>query len=156
MLASADTPYLEVAEVRSVQKDNATCRVILSDGTDLPDVRLRPLLDNKGALLIIPEVGSDIVIGFISKSEAVALIYSAAEEIIYNKGENKGMVKIAPLIKEINSLKKDLNDLKNSIKNWTPVAQDGGAALKAATAAWFAQPLKDTQLADLENDKIKH
>lgn len=155
-LAKDDNTYLQRGEVRSVNRDQATCAVVLENGEELPDVRLRPLLENKGYLLVVPEVGSDIVVGFLNKAEAVALIYSAAEEIIYNEGQNKGLVKIEPLIKEINLLKKEINDLKNIIKNWIPSPNDGGVALKTAAAAWFAHPLKNTRLEDLENKQIKH
>jgi hypothetical protein len=58
------------------------------------------------------------------------------------------------LVQQINKIEQDLNSLKTVFKNWTPVSQDGGAALKAAATSWAAQQLQKTQNTDIANDKI--
>jgi hypothetical protein len=53
-------------------------------------------------------------------------------------------------------LEKDVNALKSVFSGWTPISQDGGAALKSAAGTWFGQQLTVTSKSDIENDKIKH
>lgn len=78
------------------------------------------------------------------------------QEILFNGGENKGLVKIEKLVDKINAIEKDVNTLKQSFTSWVPAPQDGGAALKGAVASWAGQQLQTTTKSDLENDKIKH
>lgn len=41
----------------------------------------------------------------------------------------------------IDEMQDDISALKQVFQTWVPVANDGGAALKAAAGAWMAQPL---------------
>lgn len=79
-----------------------------------------------------------------------------ADNIIFNGGNLNGMVKIDDLTTRLNIIEKDINNLKTVLASgWTPVPQDGGAALKAAAAAWAAASLTETVRSDYENTKIK-
>jgi phage baseplate assembly protein V len=42
---------------------------------------------------------------------------------------------------EMNKIVSSVNALRTAISGWAPVAQDGGAALKAALTSWLAQTL---------------
>jgi hypothetical protein len=71
-------------------------------------------------------------------------------------GANGG-VPLAGAVKDsINSLKDDINTLKDVFKNWVPVANDGGAALKAASSSWRNTALQPTQEEDISNDNFTH
>lgn len=78
------------------------------------------------------------------------------ENILFNGGDNGGLVKVNDLVSKVNIIENDLNTLKNAIAGWTPVLNDGGTALKTATSAWFAATITNTTAADLKNDKVKH
>ncbi|MEE0979893.1 MAG: hypothetical protein UH625_10880 [Muribaculaceae bacterium] len=78
-----------------------------------------------------------------------------ADDIIFNGGKLNGLVKIDDLTKRLNTIENDINKLKGIMAAWTPVAQDGGAALKTAVADWSADTLLLTKRSDYENEKIK-
>jgi len=78
------------------------------------------------------------------------------EGIVMNGGEFGGVIKSETLASEINELKSDINALKQAFVAWIVVAQDGGSALKAATATWANQQLASVTKSVFENDKVKH
>ena len=79
-----------------------------------------------------------------------------ADDIIFNGGKLNGLVKIDDLTKRLNIIEKDINNLKKVFASgWTPVSQDGGAALKTAALAWSGSTLTETKRSDYENEKIK-
>lgn len=67
-------------------------------------------------------------------------------------GGTKGGVPISSeVVKEINKIKTDINNLKTNFNAWVPVVNDGGAALKAAVSTWRATELNPTTVADISN-----
>lgn len=78
------------------------------------------------------------------------------EGVVLNGGNFGGMIKVEPLTGRINDIENDINELKNIFSSWVTVPQDGGAALKAASAAWAGSLLTPTQRGDYENEKVKH
>jgi len=56
-------------------------------------------------------------------------------------GDTDNMVRYVPVADSVNELKNSVNDLKNVFTSWTPVPNDGGAALKAAVTSWASTPL---------------
>lgn len=77
------------------------------------------------------------------------------ENIIFNGGDLGGLVIIGDLTKRLNLIENDINKLKTAMSGWTPVAQDGGAALKTAVASWAGSQLTPTKRGDYENEKVK-
>lgn len=75
--------------------------------------------------------------------------------ITLNGGSLGGLVKVEDLTKRLNNIENDINNLKKVFSSWSPVAQDGGAALKASAASWAGQSLTLTQRGDYENEKVK-
>jgi hypothetical protein len=71
--------------------------------------------------------------------------------------DNGGLIKIQELTDKLNDLNDKYNDLVNRLLAWTPVAQDGGLALK--TALTVPTPISTNtsfNKADYENTKITH
>ena len=149
---------LILAQVKSVQ--GQTCTVIINNTLELTDVRLRAVQDNQETgLLITPTVGSYVMITDLSnsnKTDFAVIMYSQIDKIEINKGKNGGLINIKELITQLNTIQDDINQLKNAITAWTPVPEDGGAALKTATAAWAEQQINKTKQADIEDTKITH
>ncbi len=75
--------------------------------------------------------------------------------IAFNGGNNKGLVLLSNVVDRLNKIEQDNNTLKTAMSGWMPVPQDGGAALKASSSAWFGSQLVQTQNSDLENIKVK-
>ena len=112
---------------------------------------------------MIPSVGSIVIVtflnnktGYVSTFSEIAKVLINCDEITFNDGTNKGIVKVDPLLNKINAMESEINQLKSLLSAWVPVPTDGGAALKAVIATWSAQTITPTILNDLENTKIKH
>lgn len=142
--------------VRSV--DGCRCDVQIGDIV-IPDVRLRASeTDDDTQTLITPKTGSAVIVGSLSgdMTRMVVLQVDSVESIVVNGGKLGGLVNIEQLTQRLNAIEDDLNALKNAIKGWTPVPQDGGAALKTAVAQWAGQQLAKTSRNDYEDETIKH
>ena len=155
---------LFTAEVKSVEGE--TCTVLVGE-LEVPDVLLTPADEGAdGKLLITPKEGSQVTVADLSGGELrhlavvhwgeVEKISLTADSIELNGGDNGGLVKIEALTDKINNIEKDINKLKQAFTTWVPVPQDGGASLKDGVASWAAQQLVQTQVSDLEDDKITH
>lgn len=147
-----------IAKVISVDKDKGTCDVHLeTDDIDLYGVKLSADGSNSG-ILIVPKVDTYVVVSTIHNdgNQNYLALVGEVDEIIMRGGSLGGLVKVQDLTDKLNALEKDLNSLKQVFTAWQPVAQDGGAALKAAAATWSGDQITETKKEDLENDKIKH
>lgn len=56
-------------------------------------------------------------------------------------GSDDFMVRFSKLKEVTDELQNDLTTLKNVFSTWTPVSNDGGAALKLAAATWYGTPI---------------
>lgn len=68
-------------------------------------------------------------------------------------GSTDFLVRFSKLKEVADELKTDINSLKTVFSTWVPVANDGGAALKAAAATWYgttlAKNIDDSKIAEL-------
>lgn len=155
---------LFTAEVKSVEGE--TCTVLIGE-LEVPDVLLTPADEGAdGKLVITPKVGGQVTVADLSGGELrqlavvhwgeVEKISLTADSIELNGGDNGGLVKIEALTDKMNNIEKDINKLKQAFTTWVPVPQDGGSSLKSGVASWAAQQLVQTQVSDLEDDKITH
>jgi hypothetical protein len=144
-----------LATVTSVDLAAKTCEVVtLNDDMALFDIRL--IANDGDGIFIIPTVSSVIGVCMINEIEGFISLYSQVDSIQYGDGSFDGFVKVGDLLAKLNTLENDINDLKTVFSTWATVPNDGGAALKAAAATWFAASLTPTVQADIENDKITH
>lgn len=143
-----------VCTVKEVTGSLCTCTPI--DGSpDFYDVRLQT--SEADGLLFVPVVGSVVTISLLNKNVAYVSQYSALESIKFRDGGFGGLVKVISLTEKLNNLENDINALKTVFEStWIVSPNDGGAALKAAVAAWAGQQITPTQRLDIENDKITH
>lgn len=153
-----------VGKVKNV--DGESCTVDIA-GIELDEVRLTAVNDGAdGKLLLIPKTDSMVLLADMSGGELrdlavvgftnVEKIEATCEQITLNGGDNGGLVNIKDLTDKLNNLEKDINKLKQVFTLWTPVPQDGGSSLKAGITSWAAQQLVQTQVSDIEDDKITH
>ncbi|MBN1250691.1 MAG: hypothetical protein JXA16_01050 [Bacteroidales bacterium] len=170
----------EPATVKSVDEGKRTCVAIIDD-YELEDVRLNAVVDNnENVSFILPVIGSWILVSYILGSETDAyvcafsevekviikannveaelteILLNNVENLVINNGENAGLVKVVELTEKLNNIESDINNLKQAIASWAPVAQDGGAGLKMGLNSWLGLQLTPTKQADLENGIIKH
>lgn len=138
--------------------DGCLCEVQIG-GIAIPNVRLRASeLDDDGEMLVTPKVGSAVTVGSLSGdlAQLVVLQVDHIETIVINGGKLGGLINIEQLTEKLNTIEDDINSLKNVMSSWTPVAQDGGAALKASVSTWADQALTKSQRGDYEDETVKH
>jgi hypothetical protein len=153
--------------IDAVDETAFTATVKIGDDTNSAtyfNVPLRVLISQQASVVEIPAVGTKCILSFrdgnIGRPQILAChqalkILVNCDNIIFNNGTLGGMVKVEDLVTKLNNLENDINSLKNVFSTWTPVPNDGGAALKTAAGVWFGQQLTPTQKSDLENEKIK-
>ena len=135
-----------------------SCKVTFEDGTGGVDVKGILLGFDKSGLIVYPKVNTDVMVVFTdnSKTYGAVLIVKETDKVEIMGNNKGGLAIVAELTKKYNNLEKDLNNLKQIFSStWSPVAYDGGAALKAAAASWAGQTLTETQDSDIENTKVK-
>lgn len=168
--------YSVVCEVDSIDLSAMTCYCVTKNGTgDIQNVRLQA--KTMDGFLIVPVVGSDVVVSFLSDSSAYVSMFSEIDKIEINvndtvemisigqttikasvlnlNGSNYlGLVKITELKTALNLLQTDINTLKTAVTalmaGYAPI--DGGIAL----AAYNAIVLGQINLTTLENTTVKH
>jgi len=117
------------------------------------------------------ERGKDYVIGYLNKDmlakpgetrlfsvnssgELQAWVWLKNDGTIEILGSDDNLMKYAQSAATIKEIQDDISALKQAFSTWVPVPQDGGAALKAAAASWFAQPLIE-QIDSAKFDEVK-
>lgn len=165
-------------KVKSVNEEDFTCVVTpFDDGANYEEVRLKANVDGfDDGMVSIPEVGSSVLISplfnsdrayYVSRFSKVkkwhlktvsgsSLAFDDQGNVSINGGTLGGIAKIDTLVSKLNAIETDLNTLKTAFATWVIVPADGGAALKAITAAWYAQTLSPSTKVQLENTKVKH
>jgi len=143
----------DIAEVVSVDGIRCTVKSRITEST-YSDIRLQSQAGN--GVYLVPAVGSVVLVQWINDTAGYVAMYSDVESIKFLDGSYGGLIKIEDLVSKINNIESDINDIKTVFQTWVAVSGDGGAALKAAAAAWYGSPITETQKADIENDKITH
>jgi hypothetical protein len=166
-----------------VDIDSRTCNVVFEDGQRAPvkGCRLNAIIsDYKDNVLIVPRKDSYVMVTGVEGNAADKYVvgYSEVDRvsvkigdtsvdmdkdgIVFNGGDNKGMVKIEELTDKLNALKDTLNDLTNSYNTHThvvnasvsiPNATATGTAIATTSQAQQAQAF---DMSYYENDKVKH
>lgn len=152
---------IRFVECASVDWDNKTMDAKgASDGVEYLDIILgfgytdiKPVV---GSLCLIGIIDGQEVVTFLINAEEVELVETKAEKIVFNGGENFGLVKVKELTEKLNVLEKEINSLKSVFSAWVPSPQDGGAALKGGVGQWAGSQLKTTRQKDIENVDIEH
>lgn len=149
----AKQAQLRWVTVDKVDKDNRTMDVTgVVDQLEYYNVQL-----GLGALCIYPKQRTTCLVGIIEGQETDAFLISADEvdEIVLNDGTLGGLVKVRELTERLNLIEKDINSLKQKLSGWTPIPNDGGSALKAALSSYISESIIETQIKDIENERIK-
>lgn len=126
----------------------------LNGDAEIIDARF--VSDISGKTMIVPKDDSVIVVQLFSPVSGIIIGYSVVDSISLNGNNYGGLVVSQNLLQKINTVEQELNNLKTIFTSWIPVAGDGGAALKALSAAFSATQITPTIITDLENTTVKH
>jgi hypothetical protein len=175
----SDPLHMYVCTVVSYDENAGTCVVKTQNGKssfEIPNVRLQAAVCD--GLLILPTVNSNVLVITSVKNPPYVALYSDIDKLYLQVGDSSitfydkvqsndsiinlndgsfgGLVKIQELTNHINTIEEDLNTLKRAFSAWIVSPQDGGAALKEATADWFGTEITPSKVEDYENKLITH
>lgn len=134
---------LRLAEVESVQLGSNSCTVIPFDNEDAKITEVRLQVSAASGLLMVPAVGSTVLIGPCAEFSYGVIMFSELSDISLLDGSFGGMVKVSSLVSKLNALESKVNGLITWGLTVTP-------PFTPATL------LTQTVVADLENPKVKH
>lgn len=120
---------------------------------DVEGVRLRAsLADNESHLLIVPKVGTAVVVGSLSNdlSLLVVLAVDEVESITINGGKLGGLINIESLTQKINELVRTFNNHTHQ------VSTTGSATAQTGTAAAVTSKASELNKSDYEDTKVTH
>lgn len=144
---------LITGEVLSIDSDNRQCTVLIENDTELTCQLMATVGDG---ILPIPSIGSTVAVIYATYEDAYVIMCSDIDSLSFKGSENGGLVKVIDLVTKLNAIENDVNKLRQAFTTWTPVPNDGGAALKIAALNWASNLLNLTQQSDLENTSITH
>lgn len=150
-----DVVSILVCDVDSVDKDNRTCDCTPVGGdasTKVPSVQL--CAENDDGFIVFPKVGSTVIVGLSTRNTAFVIMYSGVDSVQFMDGSLGGLTKTLELQLQLNKLNAQLQAVVTSLTSWTPVANDGGAALKAYFATQISGKLPG-DFSQIENTLIK-
>lgn len=120
---------------------------------DVEGVRLRAsLADNESHLLIVPKVGTAVVVGSLSNdlSMLVVLAVDEVESITINGGKLGGLINIESLTQKINDLVRTFNSHTHQ------VSTTGSATAQQGIAAPVTSKASELNKSDYEDTKVTH
>jgi hypothetical protein len=168
---------VQTGKVTKVDIDKRVCDVELKPDVTLFNCRLNAVTDSyDNHIVIVPKRDSYVAITAIDNQDTNAMVVACSDieqvivtvgeskievkedEIIFNGGELKGMVKIEELQKRLKALEKAFNDHTHVA---TTTATVGTGAVGAVTVNPIAKVSSEFQTQtshpyNYENDKIKH
>jgi len=151
-----DQVYSKVCKVISVDTEERTCEVEqLSGGANIPSCRLQAAINQSDGFMLVPAVGSFVIVSWLNKNVAYVSLCSQLEEIQLNGDQYGGGIIADKLKEQVDKNSRFLDQLKQILDSWVPVAQDGGLALKTAWSA-ISSAQHTADLSDITNDTVKH
>lgn len=145
-----------VGKVTDVDLNSNSCTVQPIEAAELLDVRLKAAVENvNDGIVEVPVVGSSVIVGLIGNDENTAYIIkcSQVDKVIFYGGNNGGIPLAKVLKQEFDKTNEIVKAMMQALQAWTPVAQDGGAALKTVMSAALAGKTAG-DYSNIENDKI--
>lgn len=154
--------YSQVCTVTKIDDKKRTCTVQpLDDSAEIFGVKMQAFEGGIVGLFIKPKLNTAVIVtfinnnaGFISMVSEIEEILINCESVVFNNGDNGGLINIEKLITESDRDTKAIGELQEVFNTWVPVLNDGGASLKTLLTQFISLPLAD--LSNIEDKKVKH
>lgn len=157
IIESYGNPPVIIGTVKSVSGN--TCTVSREGYATIESVRLNATSkDLQTYCKITPKVGSKVLVAYIEKSEVQSYIMATTEvelvevkspKVMFNDGNNGGLIMIEALIKKINRLEQRL------LSHQHTYVVTGSAAITTPDTASNSK-FSLTKISDIEDSKITH
>lgn len=137
--------------------DGITCSVKIGDA-ELSEIRLRAsLTDNDRNILVVPKVGTSVVLGCISGdyNNMVVLQIDEIDSITINGGELGGLIKIKELTDKLNALVDQFNNHTHTLPPGAVVTPAGPNA-NPITVPAITSKANNFNAEDYEDELITH
>lgn len=161
--STADRVFVFDAEVVSVDQNKRTCKVVKVGGQSSNELTARLMTSVDDGCLMLPKVGSTVIIHMSDRCQPYVAMFSEVEEIVWLGGEYDGVPIVKHptnvnkgLLKKINNLENKVNDLINAYNAHVHPGVTSGPSSTAVTASLVAGTLTTTQQSDIEHPKITH
>ena len=150
-------------DVTEVDEEAYTCTVMLADGMIIYNVMLKSLKGKSGTVAFIPKVGSAAHLlntggcWLLLSAEVLDKVFiDAATEVVFNGGDNKGLVKLPELVSRLNNIEDALKELqqKHDTHTHTTTCTAGGTEVPP-TSATTTKTVTKTKEGDIQNELIK-
>jgi len=160
--------YSLPCKVTAIDEGARTCTVEpLNGDPEVFKVKLQADPDLEEGIAIIPAKDSTVIVSFLANNKAFVSLYSSIDkilidtpEVIYNGGDNGGLINIEDLVAKLNNLENALNNhitAYNSHIHQAPQAPTGTIPTNPPQVPDSSNTISPTtQVSDLEDDKIKH
>lgn len=168
---NTDTVSLLTGKVLSVDENVGTCKVEAITGnatTDVDGVELQVVVAD--GLLFVPKVGSEVKIVYSTYTTPFIVQFSDLDKIViaaetsidvycddikFNDGTFKGLVKVVELTTKLNNLENKVNSIISTFNSHIHTSGGAGSPTTPTTSP-ISGTLTPTQQADIENTKIQH
>lgn len=157
--------YLKRCTVDSVNEQERTIDCTPIDGgAQLIGVDLQALQRRSEGLFVSPKIGSEVIVGFLDKNNAVALLFTEIKKITLNVdcaieingGGNGGFAIVPELRAQLEKMTARIDALYNAVQNSAVGSADGGATFKTNMIAILSAIADKEDFSAIENEKIKH
>ncbi len=153
--------YLQIGIFKSVSEGDQLATFEPASGGAEVDVNLT-IKGADNSCLIIPKVDSIGMVFFVNDTDAYIMsankvdkYFINSDEIIFNDGNNDGIVKINELTTKLNKLVSEVKTLKTLLDTHTHTLVTVGAGVSGVPVPIVAN-FTDFNKADYEDTKIKH
>lgn len=170
---SSDEIYCKICKIDAVDDSARTIDCTPIDGSaQILGVNLQANQDAKTGIVYLPKKDTHVVVAFIDKAHAVALLFDEIESIHINVGDtsieidneqnitfNEGThtAVCGDILKqELDKMSARIDGIIDALNNGVPVPQDGGAGLQTSIKGFLAAIVQKENFGQIENDKIKH
>jgi len=154
-LNGANKATLQWVTCKSVNWGEGTMIAVDDEGLAFNDIML-----GHGSMMVKPAIESDCLIGIVHGHEEMTFLISAEsiDEVIYNGGDNGGLINIATLQENISSIKQFVEAINSALPTALNAIGSGAAASGSAGASAYSQSMagKEIQIKNMEDPKIKH
>lgn len=144
---------VEWATVVSIEEDTCTVQMLSdNEGVHTEGIRLQVF----GNSVLKPATNAECLVLHIENDDSLGLIIwcSKITEMTINGDENGGIIKWPKLKQDLELMKQAIEGLQQVFTAWVPLANDGGAALKAASETFTTLQLPSFE--EIENEIVKH
>ena len=169
LLGISDEVSVIDAEVVSVDLSRRVCKVTAVSGKSANEITARLMASVDDGCLMIPKVGSNVIVSFSDSVQPFVSMFSEIEKIVWLGGEYDGVPIVKHptnsnkgLLKKINNIEDKLNTLISNFNSHTHIYIAGAAPYalpgtsSAPTTSTVSPPLTTTTQADIEHPNIKH